>query len=325
MATCTETPYIASTLAESTRQGLISEARQGLVMRPRSLSPWMFYDAYGSQLFDRITSLPQYYPARTERGILVEHANAMITAVVGGNSQPLRIVELGAGIAVKTGLLLEAALRTRAEVLYMPVDVSVDALNLTRQIVESRFPEVLTDSVVLNYVTCPLQLEPFDGVTLVLYLGSSIGNFSPDEARAILRNLSHQMHPRDALMLGTDLVKDIDTLLPAYDDDEGITAAFNLNILRRLNRELGADFDLDSFRHRALWNKEESRIEMHLESLFEQDVFIAEAQLNLSFVEGETIHTENSYKFTDESTDALLEDSGLRSETIWKDERDWFG
>lgn len=292
--------------------------------RPRSLAPWMFYDERGSRLFERITTLPQYYPTRTERDILARNADAMIAALLAAKSEPLRILELGAGVASKTGLLLEAAVRAGAEVLYMPVDVSSDALNVACESIESTWPEVRAEPIILNYVTHPPKLEAFDGTTLVLYLGSSIGNFSLEEARAILQNLSHQMQPQDAFLLGTDLVKDVKKLLSAYDDDEGVTAAFNLNVLRRLNRELDADFDLDLFRHRALWNQAESRIEMHLESTCEQNVRIEAAGLHLNFVQGETIHTENSRKFTERIIAELLEDSNLMIEASWKDERDWY-
>jgi uncharacterized SAM-dependent methyltransferase len=154
-----------------------------------------------------------------------------------------------------------------------------------------------------------------------MYIGSSIGNFSPGEARTILRNLNSQLRAGDALLLGTDMVKDEPTLTAAYDDGEGVTAAFNLNILRRLNRELGANFDLSNFRHHAIWNRLESRIEMHLESTRDHQVRIASAQLILHFAKCETIHTENSYKFTHQAIRILLDDAGFDVERIWMDDR----
>jgi uncharacterized SAM-dependent methyltransferase len=178
---------------------------------------------------------------------------------------------------------------------------------------------VRIEPLIVNYVTNPLQLEDFDGPTLVLYLGSSIGNFLPAEARTILRALSHQLQASDALVLGTDLMKNEATLVAAYDDSKGVTAAFNLNILRRLNRELGADFDLNIFRHHACWNSSESRIEMHLESTHEQTILIPAAELEVHFMKYETIHTENSYKFSDESIRRLLQDSRFEIESSWKD------
>ena len=240
------------------------------------------------------------------------------------DSQPLRVVELGAGTASKTCLLLAAAARRQIDVIYMPLDVSADALGIACRGIESAFPEVLLEPVVVNYVDSPPRLEEFDGSTLALYLGSSIGNFMPQESRTILRNIGSQLRNGDALVLGTDLVKEESTLIAAYDDNEGVTAAFNLNVLNRLNNELGADFDPAGFRHRARWNPVASRIEMHLECMRDQYVQIASAELELHFRKGETIHTENSYKFTDNTLDALLSDSGFKIESTWKDERNWY-
>jgi len=312
-----------------TQEALTREVRRGLIARPRSLSPWMFYDAEGSRLFERITTLPEYYPTRTERAILAGHADAILVtargaAANGDRSLPLRLVELGAGTASKTCILLEAALRISDDVSYVPVDVCPDALELACQNIACALPEVRMQPIVRNYVTHPLQLDPFDGTTLALYIGTSIGNFSPEEARLILRNLCSQLQTGDALLLGTDMVKDEHTLLAAYDDREGITAAFNLNILHRLNRELGANFDAACFRHRALWNSLESRIEMHLESTQEQDVSIEHADIDLHFVARETIHTENSYKFTDQGIRSLLEEVGFEIRGAWKDRCDWY-
>jgi dimethylhistidine N-methyltransferase len=215
-------------------------------------------------------------------------------------------------------------LRLSDDVTYVPVDVCSNALELACVNVECALPEVRVQPIVRNYVTHPLQLEPFDGTTLALYIGTSIGNFSPEEARLILRKLRVQLQTGDALLLGTDMVKDEPTLLAAYDDREGITAAFNRNILHRLNRELGANFDPACFRHRALWNSIESRIEMHLESAQEQGISIEHADLDLHFMQGETIHTENSYKFTDRSIRTLLRDVGFEIRGAWKDGRGWY-
>ncbi len=307
-----------------TREALIREVQRGLIARPRSLSPWMFYDAEGSRLFERITTLPEYYPTRTERAILAGHADAIVARAHNGRSTPLRLVELGAGTASKTCILLEAALRVSDDVAYVPVDVCPDALELACQNVACALPEVRMQPVVRNYVTHPLQLDAFDGTTLALYIGTSIGNFSPEEAQLILRNLGSQLQIGDALLLGTDMVKDERTLRSAYDDNDGITAAFNLNILHRLNRELGANFDTACFRHRALWNSSESRIEMHLECTEEQDVYIDRAELALHFVPRETIHTENSYKFTDRGIRVLLRDAGFNLKEAWEDSRGWY-
>ena len=324
MATYLETVELEHLATADEHEALTCEIRRGLIACPRSLSPWMFYDAEGSRLFERITTLPEYYPTRTERAILAENADAIIARAYADRSSPVRLVELGAGTASKTCILLEAALRLSDDVVYVPVDVCSNALELACENVACALPEVCVQPIVRNYVTHPLHLEPFDGTTLALYIGTSIGNFSPEEARLILRNLRAQLQAGDALLLGTDMVKDEPTLLAAYDDCDGVTASFNLNILRRLNRELGADFDASRFRHRVLWNSIESRIEMHLESALEQDVSIEDAGLDLHFMPRETIHTENSYKFTDEGIRSLLGEAGFEIRGAWKDSRDWY-
>jgi L-histidine Nalpha-methyltransferase len=308
----------------NTREALIDEVWRGLRQRPRSLVPWMLYDSEGSRLFECITTLPEYYPTRTERDILASYAEQIITATGSDYSRPLRLLELGAGTAAKTDILLEAATRLRNEVIYFPIDVSPDALDAACDNIGHRLPEVQLQPMVANYVTHPPKLERFHGTTLAVYIGSSIGNFSPEEARTILRNLRSGLGPGDALLLGTDMVKDEATLIRAYDDKAGVTAAFNLNILHRLNRELGANFDTGCFRHRARWNRVNSRVEMHLESTCDQRVNIPGAQLSLQFAALETIHTENSYKFSENALGALLDDAGFSIEQMWTDPRQWY-
>jgi L-histidine N-alpha-methyltransferase len=306
------------------REALIDEVWRGLRKRPRYLVPWMLYDAEGSHLFECITTLPEYYPTRTERDILASYAEAIVTATGSDHSRPLRLLELGAGTAAKTGILLKAATRLRNEVTYFPVDVSCDALDAACDSIGCLLPDVQLQPMVANYVTHPPKLERFKGNTLAMYIGSSIGNFSPGEARTILRNLRSELRAGDALLLGTDMVKDVATLMRAYDDRAGVTAAFNLNILQRLNRELGANFDTGCFRHRARWNRLESRMEMHLESTCDQCVYIPAAELTIQFVKSETIHTESSYKFTQKTLVALLEDAGFRIKRTWTDPRQWY-
>jgi dimethylhistidine N-methyltransferase len=307
-----------------TREALIDEVWSGLLKRPRSLVPWMFYDSEGSRLFECITTLPEYYPTRAERGILARYAKAIIVASGSGYSQPLRLLELGAGTASKTGILLEAATQLRSEVTYIPVDVSPDALDAACDSIGCLLPDVQLQPMVANYVTEPPKLERFEGSTLAMYIGSSIGNFSPEQARTILRNLRSELKAGDALLLGTDMVKDEETLVRAYDDKDGVTAAFNLNILHRLNRELGANFDTGCFRHRARWNGAKSRVEMHLESTRDQRVDIPAAQLSFELAAFETIHTENSYKFSRRTLGALLNDTGFAVEQTWTDPLQWY-
>jgi L-histidine Nalpha-methyltransferase len=199
---------VADIAAEESRLALTREVRRGLMQRPRSLASWIFYDAEGSRLFERITTLPEYYPTRTETEIFEQYSDAIMGATQGDGPSPLRLVELGAGTASKTRILLEAASRISDDVCYVPVDVSEDALNVACHNIDRTCPEVRLDPLVRNYATHPLQLKPFSGTTLVLYIGTSIGNFSHREAKIILRDLGLQLRKGDALLLGTDMVKD---------------------------------------------------------------------------------------------------------------------
>ncbi len=299
------------------------EVFNGLTERPKTLSPWLFYDEKGSQLFEEITELPEYYVTRTERQILAEHAEEIVTAAAGGRD--LSMIELGAGTATKTGLLLNAAVGLQGSVVYYPIDVSETALEEARTRLEADLPEVIVEPIVADYTEGLRQNSAFQpGRKLVLYIGSSIGNFSPADALEVLRGVRAQLLPGDCLLLGTDMVKDADTLLAAYDDAAGVTARFNKNILVRINRELDADFNPKLFRHRARWNEEHSRIEMHLESLVAQKIVLRALDTEVRFARGETIHTENSYKFTHERAAALLSRAGFKVRQQWTDAQNWF-
>jgi L-histidine N-alpha-methyltransferase len=309
--------------------GVASAVRAGLTAIPKTLPPWLFYDAAGSVLFEQITDLPEYYLTRTERTLLSMYANEMLRRI----DAPVTIVELGAGTATKTGILLRAAAARQSHVLYQPIDVSASALEEARANIEAKIPGVEVRPGIANYVNDPVRIERVPGHSvLAMYIGSSIGNFSPSEAREILGHLRSQMVAGDHLILGTDLApgrhKSVAALLDAYDDAEGVTAEFNRNVLVRLNRELGADFAIDRFRHRAHWNATESRMEMHLESLVDQRVTVPENEagyeMTLHLRAGETIHTENSYKFTLASIADLLRNSGFEIVTIYQDEDERF-
>ena len=299
------------------------EVLNGLTERPKTLPPWLFYDQAGSQLFEEITELPEYYVTRTERQILAEHAEEIIAAAARGRD--LSMIELGAGTATKTGLLLNAAVGLQGSVTYYPIDVSETALEEARTRLEAELPEVTVEPIVANYTEGMRQNgASHTGRKLVLYIGSSIGNFSPADALEVLRGVRAQLLPGDSLLLGTDMVKDVDTLLAAYDDAAGVTARFNKNILVRINRELDANFNPKLFRHRARWNQEHSRIEMHLESLLAQKVAIRALDTEVRFALGETIHTENSYRFTDDRALTLLRRAGFRLRKQWTDANHWF-
>lgn len=296
---------------------------EGLCSRPKWLPPWLFYDAAGSRLFEQITELPEYYVTRTEHGILQARAEEIIARAA--EQDALRIVELGAGSASKTSLLLSAAVTRQDTVIYEPVDVSATALEGAQERIEREIPGVLVCPRVADY-TRDFNLDaPFYGERrMVLYIGSSIGNFEPHDAEKLLRNVRAALGPKDTLLLGVDLVKDQRILQAAYDDRAGVTAAFNLNMLSRLNRELGATFDVGTFAHRARWNAQHSRMEMHLESLGTQRVDIPALDLRLHFTKGETIHTENSYKYKPGQAEATLAAAGFEPVQTWKDEREWF-
>jgi dimethylhistidine N-methyltransferase len=301
-----------------------SAVREGLLSRPKRLPPWLFYDEAGSRLFERITELPEYYLTRTERGILETHAAEMIDLAADGAL--LRIAELGAGSADKTRLLLAAAARRQDEVIYEPVDVSATALDAARERIEREIPGVAVAPQVMDY-THALELEPSgpDERRLVLYIGSSIGNFDPEDAAVVLRRVRSALKPGDSLLLGVDLVKEDSIVLAAYDDAVGVTAAFNRNLLARLNRELGAAFDPDGFAHCAVWNDAKSRIEIYLESCVECTVRLSALDLTVEFAQGERIHTENSYKYRPGQIEAMLARAGFTPNAVWTDSRGWFG
>ncbi|MDE1154860.1 MAG: L-histidine N(alpha)-methyltransferase [Acidobacteriaceae bacterium] len=300
------------------RQAVLAEALTGLRAEPKTLEPWLFYDAEGSRLFERITALPEYYLTRTERALFERLAPELASRV--GRAT---LVELGAGTAAKTGVLLREFARRQRGVLYQPVDVSASALEEAAEALTREIAWLQVQPQVSNYVTEPYEVERPAGMqVLALYIGSSIGNFSPELQVGILRNLRRQLRAGEKLLLGLDMAPDarktVAQLVAAYDDAAGVTAEFNRNVLVRLNRELGAEFAVERFRHVARWNAAASRMEMHLESAVPQTVTIAGECF--SFAAGETIHTENSYKFTQAQVDELLLAAGFALEERWADE-----
>jgi dimethylhistidine N-methyltransferase len=300
--------------------GNAREVLHGLTSRPKKLPPKLFYDAAGSALFEQITELPEYYLTATEQAIFERYAPDMVRASGGAST----IIELGAGTAKKTMLILRAALKLHRAVTFIPVDLSSYALEVAQHRVRSELPQVAVHPLVQDYTQQSPALAHLSGRKLVLYIGSSIGNFEPMAASALLRHLRSSLNSGDSLLLGTDMRKPVEVLLPAYDDAAGVTAQFNLNVLARINREFDADFDLDAFSHCVIWNERDSRIEMHLESRTSQVVNIDALDLSVAFAEGETIHTENSYKFTPSMIEALAENGGFSIEQSWSDERSWF-
>jgi L-histidine Nalpha-methyltransferase len=299
---------------------MAEEVAQGLSAIPKRLPPKLFYDAEGSRLFERITETPEYYPTRTERGIFERFAADM--AVQAGNK--LTLVELGAGSARKTRLLIEAVLGRQLRLDFYPVDVSPAALREAVLRLDGDFSNLRISPIAADYSHHLPQLKELLGRKLVLFLGSTIGNFEPQETVEFLERLRQSLAPGDALLLGFDMTKDAAILHAAYNDAQGVTACFNKNVLARINRELGGRFDLEAFRHVAFWNERMSRIEMHLESRLKQTVGVQDLDRAFHFARGERIHTENSYKFTAECIAALLQKSGLLLEKTWTDPQEWF-
>jgi L-histidine N-alpha-methyltransferase len=305
----------------ATLGAIAAAATSGLLRaRHKRLPAWLLYDARGSALFEQITELPEYYLTRTERAIFAAHAAEMIDAA----GPELAIAELGAGTASKTQLLLAALLARQGRGVYLPIDVSASALALAA-VELARFPRLTVRPVVGRYPEDLGVLETLPGRRLVLFLGSNIGNYDPAAARALLAAVRRHLAPGDALLIGADLFKARAPLVAAYDDAQGVTSQFSKNVLARLNRDLGADFDLDHFHHVAIWNRAALRMELYLESDRAQTVRLGELGLQVRFAAGERIHTESSYKLTRARLRQLLTEAGLRPEQSWYDERRLFG
>ena len=289
----------------------------GLRATPKSLPPKYFYDGKGSLLFERITELPEYYPTRCEMQILRDRAGEIAKLIPQGAA----LVEFGSGSNKKVRILLRAARRLTA---YVPVDICGEMLEQEAAELRLDFPQLKVLPVradVTHAFALPAQAMAAP-VRVGFFPGSTIGNFEPHDAAAFLRNAAHILGPGATLIIGADLIKPVDVLNTAYNDAEGVTAKFNLNLLVRINRELGATFKLDMFEHRAFYNRERHRIEMHLASLKRQKVKVAGETVD--FRAGETIHTENSYKYSIASLCALARGAGWQPAGVWTDERKYF-
>ncbi len=299
---------------------IAEDVAAGLTRSPKSLPPRLFYDAAGSALFDEITRLPEYYLTRTELSILRARA-VEIAQLAPANAS---IIEIGSGNSAKTRVLLRAFSARTLQVPYYPIDISPAALNEARLALRREMPSVRVAPIVADLAGDLRFLREIPGPRLVLYIGSSIGNMEAEEAGEFLRRLHSRLDPQDALLLSTDLVKDRAVILAAYNDSAGVTARFNLNLLARINRELGGHFHLDGFRHTAIWNENESRIEMYLESLRAQEVVIDLLRMQVRFARGERIHTENSHKYTVQNARAMLRAAGFAPVRTWYDEKKRF-
>src|SRR4051794_13130182 len=298
------------------------DVRTGLTATPKFLLPHYFYDALGSALFSAICELPEYYVTRAEEEILVSRA-AEIAVAFGPR---VRLVELGSGSARKTRHLIDAVLKRQPVLDFFPIDVDAGILESSSHDLLNDYPGLSVTAICGDFRRPASLLRPYlppsDARTIVLFLGSSIGNLDPSAAGAMLANLRTALAPGDALFLGADLRKSPSILDPAYDDPLGVTAAFNRNLLVRINRELGGTFDLETFAHRAFYNEAAGRVEMHLVSKIAQRVLVDGYEV--AFAEDESIHTENSHKYDDATLAALAAAGNFRVERRWTDRNGYF-
>jgi dimethylhistidine N-methyltransferase len=327
---------ITSTLAQSVRDprlfihtpvtrdpltSLADDVRKGLSAHPKRFLPKYFYDELGSLLFEVICLLPEYYLTRAENEILQRYADEIAASVEGQKT----LVEMGSGSASKTRLIIEALLRSQPELLFMPVDISATALESSSRILLQSYPRLKIEAFAADYFAGLAELGKIPRRrTLALVLGSNISNFDPDEAHRFLRAMRSVLNKGDALLLGADLKKDPAILEAAYNDALGVTSAFNLNVLGRINRELGGTFDLQAFRHRAFYNEGVGRIEIYIESLLKQTVRIEKLDLEVQFESGELIHTENSYKYDLAGIAKLAAATGFECSHSWFDSQERF-
>lgn len=314
--TLTLSNYLA---ADSAATALRRDVREGLAQSPKMLPPKWFYDSVGSDLFDQITRLPEYYPTRTEAQILRDRSPEIIAAA-GADT----LVELGSGTSEKTRMLLDAMRDGGQLRRFIPFDVDAGVLRAAGDAIGQEYPGIEIDAVCGDFEE-HLGKIPSVGRRLVAFLGSTIGNLTPGPRADFLTSLAETLQPGDSVLLGTDLVKDSGRLVSAYDDSAGVTAAFNRNVLSVVNRELDADFDLDAFEHVAKWNSDEERIEMWLRADAPQQVRIAGLDLDVAFGAGEEMLTEVSCKFRADGVADELARAGLRQTHWWTDEAGDFG
>ncbi|MDT5063853.1 MAG: L-histidine Nalpha-methyltransferase [Mycobacterium sp.] len=305
--------------ADSAADALRRDVRDGLTQTPKSLPPKWFYDSVGSDLFDQITRLPEYYPTRAEAEILRARAGE-IAAASGADT----LVELGSGTSEKTRTLLDALRDGGSLRRFIPFDVDASVLESAGVAIGREYPGIEIDAVCGDFEE-HLGKIPHVGRRLVIFLGSTIGNLTTGPRAEFLSALADNLEPGDGLLLGTDLVKDVDRLVRAYDDSAGVTAKFNKNVLAVVNRELDADFDLDAFDHVARWNADEQRIEMWLRASTPQRVRVGGLDLSVEFAAGEEMLTEVSCKFRAESVAGELAAAGLRQTNWWTDQAGDFG
>src|ERR1700752_5238840 len=313
--------YIHNLVKRDPLTGFAEDVRKGLSAHPKRFLPKYFYDELGSQLFEAICLLPEYYLTRAEEEILKRYSDQIVAAVDGHKT----LVEMGSGSASKTRLIIEALLRRQQDLLFMPVDISATALEMSSRILLQSYPRLTIEAYAADYFAGLAELgKKPRSRTLALFLGSNISNFDLDEALRFLRALRSGLNKGDALLLGADLKKDPAVLEASYNDALGVTSAFNLNVLTRINRELSCSFDLRSFSHRAFYNEAMGRIEIYIESLIDQRVRIEKLDLEVEFGAGELIHTGNSYKYDMVGNQDLAAQTGFELSRTWLDSQERF-
>jgi len=304
-------------------ESFASAVSAGLSQRQKTLPCRFFYDKLGSELFEQICVLPEYYPTRTERGILERHASDMIARAMTGNSR-LALVEFGSGSSIKTRILIDAILTRQTTLHYTPIDISADFLLESARDLQNSYSQLSVTAIASEYQDALSHVPNHpEQSRLFLFLGSSIGNFDLAGAAAFLEQIGEHMDERDRLLIGFDRIKEKSILEAAYNDEAEVTAAFNKNLLTRINNELGGNFDLERFDHHAPFVNEQSRIEMRLISQRSQHVKIEALGQTFDFMPGEFIHTENSHKHSNDSITTLAEATGLKIESTWQDDRNW--
>ncbi|MCI0484845.1 MAG: L-histidine N(alpha)-methyltransferase [candidate division NC10 bacterium] len=294
---------------------LAEDVRRGLTRIPKELPPKYFYDTRGSELFEQICELPEYYLTRTERAVLARIAGEVVASV-----RPTTLVEFGSGSGRKTRVLLDAMARRELLDCYVPIDLNEDVLRQVAHTLSESYPGLRTHAVIGDFEQ-PIEILPTGGPRLVAFLGSTIGNLTHDGAIGFLRNVARLLAPEDRFLLGTDLVKDVRVLERAYNDAAGVTAAFNRNILSVINKHLDGHFEPNRFEHLAFYNKEDSRIEMHLVARQSHQVSIDAIDFTVEFARGESIRTEISCKYTRAMVEGMLAEAGLRL-VRWDTDRD---
>ncbi len=306
--------------AEITKKSFAEEISESLTQNSKSISPKFFYDQKGSQLFEDICSLPEYYLTRTEKKILENLKHELHEHL----DSDYRLVELGSGSSVKTRLILDALDKTHDEIEYFPIDIS-EILKEGAQNLLDDYKSLKITGIIDTYERGLEFLKEYDDTpNLIAFLGSSFGNFCPAEGKEFLKFVNSTMKENDLFLIGLDLVKDKQVLENAYNDSRGITAKFNLNVLSRMNNELDANFALEHFSHHSLFNEEKQRIEMYIRSHKKQSVHIPKANIKLDFEEDELIHTEHSHKYTISSIEKTLKITGFEINRIWQDEKRHF-